>query len=145
MIIIKDITPSYKDHMDLLLIGDENLEMIKRYIDRCIIYGLFEEDLKSIIAIEKIDENYEIKNFATYPKYQNKGYGSKLLKYIITKYKDDNTNLILGTGENPKTINFYKSFGFTYSHRIENFFKDNYKDEIIEEGIVLKDMIYLKL
>ena len=44
----------------------------------------------------------------------------------------------------PSTLRFYKSCGFTYSHRIPDFFTDNYPDPIIEEGVRLRDMIYLK-
>lgn len=145
MIKINNITYDYKNYLDLLLIGDEDINMINKYIDNCIIYGLFDNDLKSIIAIEEKGKVFEIKNFATYPNFQKKGYGSKLLKYIIENYKKNDTNIILGTGENPKTLNFYKSFGFEYFFTVDNFFKDNYDHEIIEEGIILKDMIYLKI
>lgn len=34
--------------------------------------------------------------------------------------------------------------GFKYSHRIKNFFTDNYDHPIVEEGILLEDMVYLK-
>lgn len=52
--------------------------------------------------------------------------------------------MIVETGDVPSTIGFYKSCGFEYSHRIENFFTDNYDHQIIEDGVLLKDMIYLK-
>lgn len=43
------------------------------------------------------------------------------------------------------TIAFYKNCGFVYSHRIPNFFTDNYEHPIFEAGKQLKDMIYLKI
>lgn len=145
MVNFKDISNNYMNYIDLLLIGDESLKMIKKYIDKSTVYGLFDNDLKSIIVIENIDKGYEIKNFATYPKYQKQGYGTKLLNYIIERYKTEDNNIFLGTGENPKTLNFYKSFGFEFSHIIKGFFTDNYENIIVEENIMLKDMIYLKL
>ena len=55
-----------------------------------------------------------------------------------------NKKIILGTGETPSTLRFYKFRGYSYSHRIPNFFTDNYPAPIIEEGVTLCDMIYLE-
>ena len=38
----------------------------------------------------------------------------------------------------------HRNCGFKYSHRIKNFFTDNYDHPIVEEGILLEDMVYLK-
>lgn len=35
------------------------------------------------------------------------------------------------------------SCGYSYSHRIAGFFTDNYPGPIIEDGVRLKDMLYL--
>ena len=53
--------------------------------------------------------------------------------------------MLVGTGDSSITISFYKKCGFVYSHRIPNFFIDNYDHPIFEEGKQLKDMIYLKI
>lgn len=52
--------------------------------------------------------------------------------------------MLLGTGEVPSILAFYERCGFTYSHRIKNFFTDNYDHIMFEEGVQLVDMIYLK-
>lgn len=52
--------------------------------------------------------------------------------------------MIVGTGDVPSSVEFYKSCGFEYSHRIENFFTDNYDHQMFEDGVLLKDMVYLK-
>ncbi len=52
--------------------------------------------------------------------------------------------MLVGTGDVPSTVGFYLHCGFTYSHRVENFFTDHYDHPIIEDGIRLKDMVYLK-
>jgi hypothetical protein len=51
----------------------------------------------------------------------------------------------VGTGESKKTISFYENCGFVYSHKVKDFFINNYDHEIFEEGKQLKDMIYLKI
>lgn len=50
--------------------------------------------------------------------------------------------ILVRTGETPSTINFYKNCGFIESHRIQNFFIDNYNHLIFENGEQLIDMIY---
>lgn len=78
------------------------------------------------------------------PKYQGLGYGKILIDYIAEKYKEKYSLLQVGTGDSPLTIPFYKKCGFTYSHKIENFFIDYYDHPIFEMGVQLKDMIYLQ-
>ncbi len=143
---IYEVTSNKSDYMDILLIGDEDESMVSKYIEQSEIFILYDNDmLISICAVEKINsETVEIKNIATYPEYQNKGYASKLLDFICNKYKTKYKKLILGTGENEKTLNFYKKRGFTETHIIKNFFTDNYSHPIIENGKLLTDMIYLK-
>ena len=143
---IKEITTNKTDYMDLLLIGDEDENMINKYIDYSIIFALYENNiLTSLCAVITIDnETIEIKNLATYPEFQNRGYASALINFVCNKYKTNYKYLILGTGENNKILEFYKKRGFQESHRLQNFFINNYEHPIFEEGKQLIDMIYLK-
>ncbi len=143
---IKEITTNKADYMDILLIGDEDEKMINKYIEQSTIFALYEnKGLTSVCAVITIDnETIEIKNLATYPEYQNRGYASALINFICNKYKTNYKYLILGTGENNKTLKFYKKRGFQETHRLKNFFIDNYEHPIFEEGTQLVDMIYLK-
>ena len=50
----------------------------------------------------------------------------------------------MGTGDSPLSLGFYHACGFIDSHRVERFFTDNYDHTIIEDGIQLVDMVYLK-
>ena len=86
----------------------------------------------------------EIKNIATVPECQGKGYGKALIDFIMMKYKGTYSILQVGTGDSPMTIPFYEKCGFARSHRIKNFFTDNYDHPIFECGIQLVDMIYLQ-
>ena len=42
--------------------------------------------------------------------------------------------MLVGTGDSPLTIPFYESCGFAYSHRVPDFFIDNYDHPIFEGG-----------
>ncbi len=87
-------------------------------------------------------DTIEMKNLAVITKFRYQGYGSRMLQYIECQYPD--SLIILGTGETPSTIRFYEKCGYSYFHRILDFFTDNYPVPIIEEGVTLRDMIYLK-
>jgi len=52
--------------------------------------------------------------------------------------------MIVGTGDTPIIVPFYENSGFVFSHRLENYFLDHYDEPIFEDGILLKDKIYLK-
>ena len=52
--------------------------------------------------------------------------------------------MIVGTGDVLSAVKFYTNCGFEYSHRMENFFTDNYDHQMVEDGVLLKDMIYFK-
>lgn len=142
---IKIIEQNKKDYLDLLLLADEQESMIDRYLDRGQVFALFDDDLKSICVVtqEKEDE-YEIKNLATYEKYQRQGYGSSLIKYIFDYYKGRCKTMFVGTGNIRSIISFYENCTFKFSHIVRNFFIDNYDKPIYENGIQLIDMIYLK-
>lgn len=75
---------------------------------------------------------------------QGKGYGKALIDFLASKYADEYSVLQVGTGDSPLTIPFYEKCGFVRSHRIPNFFTDNYDHPIYEGGVQLIDMVYLQ-
>ena len=75
---------------------------------------------------------------------QGKGYGKALIDFLASKYADEYSVLQVGTGDSPLTIPFYEKCGFVRSHKIPNFFTDNYDHTIYEGGVQLIDMVYLQ-
>lgn len=143
--IIKQITNNKKQFLDLLLLGDEQESMIDRYLESGDLFALYDEDLKAVCVVTHIDESTcELKNIAVYIQFQGRGYGTLLIKYILDFYKNRYKTMLVGTGEVPSILSFYKRCGFEPSHRIKNFFTDNYDHPMFEEGIQLVDMVYLK-
>ena len=142
---VKIIKKDKKKYMDLLLLADEQENMIEKYLEQGEMFALYDDDIKSICVVTKESDNiYEIKNIATYEKYQGKGCGRKLINYIFEYYKDKCKTMFVGTGDSDWIISFYKSCGFETSHKIDNFFIDNYDHPMYENGKQLIDMIYLK-
>jgi len=52
--------------------------------------------------------------------------------------------MLVGTGEIPWILSYYESCGFENSHRVKNFFTDNYDHAMFDGDIQLVDMVYLK-
>ena len=130
--------------IDLLLLADEDLTMIEKYLYRGEMFALYDDDLKSVCVVTQESEDIcELKNIATYEKWHGKGYGSKLLDHIFSYYKGKYTTMLVGTGDVPWIVQFYQKNGFKSSHRIKNFFTDNYDHPMFEEGVQLVDMVYL--
>ena len=142
---IRRVKQNKKEYLDLLLLADEEEQMIDRYLERGEMFALYDDDLKSICVITEEDNGVsEIKNIATYPQYRHQGYGKRLIEFLFKHYESRCTTMLVGTGDSPLTIPFYEHCGFTYSHRIKDFFTENYSKPIIEGGVLLKDMVYLK-
>ncbi|MFC0878617.1 GNAT family N-acetyltransferase [Saccharicrinis sp. FJH2] len=142
---IEKITENKKQFLDLLLLADEQENMIDRYLTRGDLFALYNDDLKSVCVVVQINsDTCELKNIATYDRYQGKGYGRTLINFISDFYKNDYKIMLVGTGETPAILSFYESCGFEISHRVTNFFTDNYDHPIFEGEIQLIDMIYLK-
>lgn len=142
---IEKINKNKKQFLDLLLLADEQENMIDKYLAGGDMFALFDDDLKSVCVVVSINnETCELKNISTYEKYQGRGYGRALIKFITDYYKNDYKAMLVGTGETPSILSFYKNCGFEKSHRVKNFFTDHYHHPIFEEGIQLVDMIYLK-
>lgn len=142
---IREIKMDKKQFLSLLLLVDEQEDMIDRYIDRGIMFVLDDAGIVcECVVTDEGDGILEIKNIATKPDFQGKGYGKALIDFVATKYKGQYSVLQVGTGDSPLTISFYIKCGFTRSHSIKNFFTDNYDHPIYEGGVQLVDMIYLK-
>lgn len=142
---IREITENKKQFLSLLLLADEQENMIDRYLDRGTMYVLYDGGIKCLCVVT--DQGHgilEIKNIATEPKWQRKGYGKAMIDFIVMKYQGTYSVLQVGTGDSPLTLPFYESCGFLPSHRIKNFFTDHYDHPIYECGIQLVDMIYLQ-
>lgn len=143
---IVQITEKKKQYLDLLLLADEQEEMIDRYLERGDMFVLQDEHKKAIaVAVVTVegDNVVELKNLAVLKEEQGKGYGKRMIEYVCKFYSEKYRMLFVGTGDVDVTVGFYKHCGFTYSHRVKNFFIENYDYPIYEDGVQLKDMVYL--
>jgi ribosomal protein S18 acetylase RimI-like enzyme len=141
---IESVHEDKKRFLDLLLLADEQESMIDRYLERGELFALYDDDLRSACVVtQESDDVCELKNIATYEEWHGHGYGSILLHHIFSHYRGRYTTMLVGTGDIPRAVRFYQRNGFEVSHRIENFFTDNYDHPMFDDGVQLVDMVYL--
>lgn len=142
---IVEVTTDKKRYLDLLLLADEQEDMIDRYLDDGRLFVLDDDGTKCVAVVVALNEKEcELKNIATYPQHQGKGYGKAMVDRLSNLYLKAFETMYVGTGDVPKTLGFYERCGFRISHRNENFFTDNYDHPMFEDGIQLRDMVYLR-
>ena len=84
-----EIKENKKQHLDLLLLADEQEDMIDRYMENGTMYALDDNGVQAVCVVT--DEGngvLEIKNIATVPEYQGEGYAKALIDFIIKKYRE---------------------------------------------------------
>lgn len=142
---ISRIKENKKQHLDLLLLADEQEDMIDRYLEKGTMYILADNGVKcECVVTDEGSGILEIKNIATAPDAQRKGYAKALIDFLVQTYCGQYSVLQVGTGDSPLTIPFYEACGFVRSHIVPDFFTDNYDHPIYECGVQLVDMIYLQ-
>ncbi|CAH0283292.1 GNAT family N-acetyltransferase [Chryseobacterium sp. Bi04] len=131
----------------LLLLADETVEAIDRYIFKSDIYLLQNgvEDIAVMALYKNSNTELEIKNIAVVESYRSKGIGSILMNKAkeIAKEHDYKT-LTVGTSDTGfQQIRFYEKNGFIKKGILRDFFIENYPDPIYENGLQMRDMVLL--
>ena len=139
------VTERKKRYLPLLLLGDEQESMIDRYLEEGALYIWKEGEETAGVCVVTDQGNgvLELKNIAVAPRFQRRGIGRAMIEALAKRYRGSYRVLLAGTGEAPSTLGFYQHCGFTYSHRVKDFFLQ-YDHPIVEEGVQLKDMVYFQ-
>lgn len=142
---IFEVKTDKKRYLPLLLLGDEQEDMIDRYLERGAMYALEEGgSVKAVCVVTgEGDGTLELKNLAVSPDCQRRGLGRRMVDFLAQTYRGRYRRLLVGTGDSPLTLPFYEACGFRRSHVVPNFFTDHYDHPIYEGGRQLVDMIYL--
>ena len=82
---IRRIESGKRDFLPLLLLGDEQEDMIDRYLDRGTLLALYDGGLRAVCVVTKEAPGvFEIKNLAVEPAFQRQGYGRVSLPSNLT-------------------------------------------------------------
>lgn len=135
---------------DLLLLADETIEGINKYLFDSEVYvaKLTDSDAPvGAFCLCRINAStIEIMNIAVSEQYQGTGIGSQLLAESCNIAKEQGCKeIIVGTADcGIKQIRFYEKNGFIQYDIKKDYFTDIYDTPIYENGIQLKDMVMLK-
>jgi aminoglycoside 6'-N-acetyltransferase I len=145
---IRHLNKTEKIPYDLLLLADETVYAINKYIFNSELYILEQEE--KIIAIYvllplSVDE-IEIKNIAVLEEYQGQGIGKILLEDAEKRSRERGfRKLLIGTADiATKQLHVYQKAGFEIFERKKNYFIEHYPEPIYENGTQLKDMVLLR-
>lgn len=138
-------TPPY----DLLLLADPSLVLVERYLKEgeCFLYEMDGEIIGVFVLLMLNPETVEIKNVAVSEAMQGKGIGKQLVQAAIRLADEIGyRNVEIGTGNSSvNQLALYQKCGFRIVEIIHDFFTFHYKEEIVENGIVCRDMIRLRM
>ena len=134
--------------MSLLLLADEAVEAIEKYIHQCDVYVLVLDLIRpvGVFALQpNSPEEIELKNMAVIEPLQGQGLGSFMLKEIHRlAVTGGYLTILVGTATLGRQVNFYRKNGFSPCGLRKNFFLDNYPEPVFEEGQRLCDMLLLE-
>ena len=135
-----------KDYLDLLLLADEQESMIDHYLQRGRMFAFYDQGelIGTAVVTDEGDKNYELKSIVVYPRFQNRGFGKEMVRAVFGMVEETADTLWVGTGDTPKMMGFYQKCGFRVSHRVKDFFSTHYDHPMVEEGVLLRDMVYLR-
>ena len=136
-----------RNFLPLLLLGDEQEDMIDRYLDRGVLTALYDGGLRAVCVVTAEGPGvFEIKNLAVEPAFHRRGYGRAMVEQVARDCRDaGGRQLLVGTGDSPLTLPFYRACGFREHHRVPDFFLQHYDHPIYEGGRRLVDMVYLSM
>ena len=103
---IRRIESGKRDFLPLLLLGDEQEDMIDRYLDRGTLLALYDGGLRAVCVVTKEAPGvFEIKNLAVEPAFQRQGYGRAMVRHVAGACRTaGGTCLLVGTGDSALTL-----------------------------------------
>ncbi|AFS78455.1 acetyltransferase, GNAT family [Gottschalkia acidurici 9a] len=147
-IVVKKLNSGDEIPYGLLMLADPSTESIDDYIHRGDCYAAYIDNIivGAYVIIKTRPLTIELVNIAVSEIYQSKGIGKKLILDAIDKAKKENAKIIeVGTGNSSIIqITLYQKCGFRIDGIDKDYFKQHYKDKIIENGIECIDMIRLR-
>ena len=141
---IQEILENKQDYASLLCESDPNINLVENYLWDGRLFAYFEnnEPISFIVVKETNDTTLEIKNVLTLEKYRGRVLAKALIQYVENLYKNKTTYLIGTANSSITNMLIYTKLGYTYSHKIENFFIDYYPQEIYENNMQAIDLLY---
>lgn len=144
--------PGRQDLMDLLLLADESPEQVAGYIDDGDLFVLEDPSglaLGITLVLYENDATAELKAIAVRPDRQGQGVGKRMLQRVLAGLRERGIRrALVATGTSSLApLALYQKLGFRLFRIDRDFFtpERGYPEEIVENGIRLRDMVWLDL
>lgn len=137
---IREIPPGQRRALlPLLLQADPSEAMVARYIGQGELFALYVQgDPVCEALVTPLGPGVcELKNLATAPGQEGKGYAGELLHALFARYAARYDSMLVGTSEDG--VGFYLPFGFEPGPVRKGFF-EQYPEPVVENGRQLHDM-----
>lgn len=147
--LIKEFHQITPVHYQLLSMADPNKKLVDNYLQRgtCFDYRSADQIIGVLVLLPTRPDTLEIVNIAVSEAYQGQGIGEKLLRFALNYAKQHFYRTVeIGTGSTSfAQLYLYQKCGFRLTSIDRDFFVRHYKEEIIENKLILKDMVRLSL
>ena len=148
-IIVSKINSDKEIPYDLLLEADPSRELVDSYVRKGTVFvGRINEEIIGVyVLINTSTKTVEIVNIAVKEAYRGKNIGKYLLNDAIQRAREyDAKQVEIGTGNSSiNQLALYQKCGFRITGIDKDFFKKNYAEKIMENGIQCVDMIRLSM
>jgi ribosomal protein S18 acetylase RimI-like enzyme len=135
--------------IDLLLLADPSENLVRQYVSRGKLFVGEEGDetIGVFILIDTKPGTTELVNVAVEEHQQGKGFGKMLVKHAIQiAQKGGYKTIEVGTGNSSlNQLALYQKCGFRMTGVDRDYFLRNYEEEIVENGLLCRDLIRLSL
>lgn len=111
MIQILKVTTNKKRFLPLLLAAGEPESVIDGYLEEAEMFALYDDSkIKTVAVISKEPKRvFALKNISTVPQFQRKGYGKRMVEYLLAYYHGKGRVLVAAGGA---AAEFFKACGF---------------------------------
>lgn len=132
---------------ELLLEADPNRALVDEYLRNGKTYLAMEDgEVAGVcVCLKTSGDSLEIMNISVAEDHQRKGYGKRLIEYVVEDLEEDIKYVEIGTGNSSiHQLYLYQKCGFRIVGIDKNFFVNNYDEDLVENGIKCVDMIRLR-
>ncbi|MGK9251625.1 GNAT family N-acetyltransferase [Paenibacillus humicus] len=133
--------------LELLLLADPARDLVEEYAGRGECWVLEDEEAHAAIGVYVLirtrPATAELVNVAVSESHQGRGIGKKLVLHAVERAREIGMATIeVGTGSTGiGQIALYQKCGFRITGVDRDFFIRHYEEEIIENGMILRDML----
>ncbi|MGN7410385.1 MULTISPECIES: GNAT family N-acetyltransferase [unclassified Sporosarcina] len=144
---IRKLKANEKSPVDLLLLADPSIDMIKEYVEKgdCFVAESEQRIIGTYVLLQISSGNVELMNVAVAEDLQGRGIGKKLVLNAIQVAENQGyTTLHVATGNSSiGQLALYQKCGFRIVGVESDHFIIHYPDAIFENGIQCRDRILL--